>query len=225
MLILLAEDEPKIAKLIINLLNKDGYQVDYAQDGEEAILYCKNNSYDVIILDWMMPVLDGIETCIKLRRNEYTGAILMLTAKDSLNNKVLGLESGADDYLVKPFEYRELLARLKALSRRSTMTLRKDTQTIADITLNRATKTVYKNNQMISLSKREYQLFAILFENAGQVIPREVLLDRVWGIDGNITTNNLDAHIRLLRKKIESREGKIIKNVRGIGYKLEFKNV
>lgn len=225
MLILLAEDEPKIAKLIINLLKKDGYQVDYAQDGEEVIFYCKNNKYDVIVLDWMMPVLDGRETCIKLRNAGYTGAILMLTAKDSLNDKIMGLESGADDYLIKPFEYRELLARLKALSRRSTMKLKQDIQTIADITLNRATKTVYKNKQVIILSKREYQLFTILFENAGQVIPREVLMDRVWGIDGNVTTNNLDAHIRLLRKKIESKERQIIKNIRGIGYMLEFKNV
>ena len=225
MLILLAEDELKIAKLIIDLLSKDGCQVDHAQDGEEVIVYCKNNNYDVIILDWMMPILDGREACIKLRKNGYDGAILMLTAKDSLNDKVMGLESGADDYLIKPFEYRELLARLKALSRRSTMKLKKDIQTIADITLNRATKTVYKNKQVINFSKREYQIFTLLFENAGQVIPREVLMDRVWGIDGNITANNLDVHIRLLRKKIENKEKQVIKNIRGIGYMLEFRNV
>jgi len=225
MLILLAEDEPKIAKLIIDLLSKDGYQVDYAHNGEEAMLYCKNNNYDVVILDWMMPVLDGKEACIKLRSTGYNGAILMLTAKDSLNDKIIGLESGADDYLIKPFEYLELLARLKALSRRSTMKLKKDIQTIADITLNRATKTVHKNKQVVNLSKREYQLFTLLFENAGQVIPREVLMDRVWGIDGNITANNLDVHIRLLRKKIENKEKQVIKNIRGIGYMLEFKNV
>ncbi len=225
MLVLLAEDEPKIAKLIIDLLKKDGYQVDYAKDGEEVMFYSDNNIYDVIILDWMMPVLDGLESCIKLRKNGFNGAILMLTAKDSLDDKVIGLESGADDYLIKPFEYRELLARLKALTRRSSNKLVKDIHKIADFTLNRTTKTVFKNNRIIALSKREYQLFTILFENEGHVIPREILLDRVWGIDGDITANNLDAHIRLLRKKLESRDGRIIKTIRGIGYKMEIKNV
>jgi DNA-binding response OmpR family regulator len=225
MLILLAEDEPKIARLIIDLLKKDGYQVDHAKDGEEVMFYCDNNSYEVIILDWMMPVLDGLNTCIKLRENGYNGAILMLTAKDSLNDKVMGLESGADDYLIKPFEYRELLARLKALSRRSNNKLIVDIHTIAEFSVNRTTKTVYKNGKVINLSKREYQLFNILFDNAGQVIPRQVLMDRVWGIDGEITDNNVDAHIRLLRKKIESRDSRIIRNIRGIGYKLELRNV
>lgn len=225
MLILLAEDEPKIARLIIDLLKKDGFQVDHAKDGEEVMFYCDNNSYEVIILDWMMPVLDGLNTCKKLRENGYNGAILMLTAKDSLDDKVIGLESGADDYLIKPFEYRELLARLKALTRRSNNKLIGDIHTIAEFSVNRTTKTVYRNNKVINLSKREYQLFNILFDNAGQVIPRQVLMDRVWGIDGEITDNNLDAHIRLLRKKIESRDSRIIRNIRGIGYKLELRNV
>ena len=221
MIILLAEDDPKIAKLIIELLSKDGYQVDYAHDGQEALLYCDNNSYDIVILDWMMPILDGQKACIRLRAKGYTGAILMLTAKDTLNDKVMGLESGADDYLIKPFEYRELLARLKVLARRSTMALKSDITIRNNITLNRATKTVLINNEDANLSKREYQLFVMLFDNAGQVIPREVLIDRVWGIDGEVTSNNLDAHIRLLRKKIEQDGKKIIINVRGIGYKME----
>jgi len=169
----------------------------------------------------MMPVLDGIETCAKLRGRGYSGAILMLTAKDTLNDKVMGLESGADDYLIKPFEYRELLARLKVLARRSTLTLKNDIVTRDNISLNRATSTVYIDNIDANLSKREYQIFSMLFENAGQVIPRDVLIDRVWGIDGEVTSNNLDAHIRLLRKKIEKNGKKLIVNVRGIGYKME----
>ncbi|MBN2879476.1 MAG: response regulator transcription factor [Clostridia bacterium] len=221
MIVLLAEDDQKIAKLIIGLLVKDGYQVDHANDGEEALLYCENNVYDVIILDWMMPVLDGLETCVKLREKGYSGAILMLTAKDTLNDKVMGLESGADDYLIKPFEYRELLARLKVLARRSTLTLKNDIVIRDNISLNRATNTVYIDNIDANLSRREYQIFSMLFENAGQVIPRDVLIDRVWGMDGEVTSNNLDAHIRLLRKKIEKNGKKLIVNVRGIGYKME----
>ena len=225
MLLLLAEDDSKIARLLISLLKKEGYQVDHAKDGSEALQYCSCNEYDVVILDWMMPVLDGVETCRKLRKDHYNGAVLMLTARDSLENKVTGLESGADDYLVKPFEYPELLARLKALARRSSIRLMDDIRTIADFSINRATRTVYKNNVAVDLSNREYQLFNFLFENAGHVIPRQVLIDRVWGIDSEITENNLDAHIRLLRKKVGNKDRGIIRTIKGIGYKMELMDV
>lgn len=222
MLLLLAEDDPKISELLIHLLKKDGYQVDYAPDGEEALIYCENNKYDVVILDWMMPEESGLSVCRELREKGYQGGILMLTAKDTIEDKIIGLEAGADDYIVKPFEYRELLARVKALQRRSERTLVTNSLHVGHFMLERETNSVYRDGVPVNLSKREFQLFCILLENSGKVVPRDTLIDRVWGIDGDITQNNLDSFIRLLRKKIEKRgEKKVIISVRGIGYRIE----
>lgn len=222
MLILLAEDDPKIAELLIHLFKKDGYQIDHAKDGVEALLYTENNHYDIILLDWMMPEKSGLEVCETLRNRHYNGGILMLTARDTLDDKIIGLENGADDYLIKPFEYKELLARVKALSRRSTQKLNEDLLAIGEYTLDRVHKIVLYRNTDLSLSSREFQLLSLLLENNRQVVPRDVIIDRVWGLDQEITQNNLDAFIKLLRKKIEkSTKGNIILNIRGIGYKVE----
>lgn len=222
MLILLAEDDPKIAKLLVHLLKKDGHQVDHARDGEEALMYHGLNDYEVIILDWMMPVLDGIEACKKLRQMGFLNGILMLTAKDTLDDKVIGLESGADDYLVKPFEYRELSARLKALSRRNMKKIKSDISIKGSFSIDRSLQMAFYKKDRIDFTKREYQLFSLLFENEGIAVPRKIIIDRVWGIDGDISNNNLDAFIRLLRKKLKKATSqKVIMNVRGIGYKLE----
>lgn len=225
MLVLLVEDDNKIAKLLIGLLTKDGYQVDHAYDGEEAMIYCQQNRYDVIIMDWMIPVTDGIETTKRLRKMKYSSPILMLTAKDDLDDKIMGLESGADDYLIKPFEYRELTARIKALVRRGDRMLKQDIVTVGHLKVNKTSKTVSRNDQTINLTNREYQLFIILFENVGQVIPKNVLIDRVWGLDGDVTPNNLETYIRRLRKKIENSHEKYIMNIRGVGYKMEVRDV
>ncbi|QUI21304.1 response regulator transcription factor [Vallitalea pronyensis] len=225
MLILLAEDDPKIGKLLTGLLKKDGYEVDHAVNGEEVLLYCEQNDYDVIVLDWMMPILDGIKTCEKLRLDGIATPILMLTAKDDLDDKVTGLETGADDYVVKPFEYRELLARLNALARRKARTLKKDSINLGQLVIERNSKTLRRNGEIIRLTKREYQLFAILVDNKNQTLPKKVLLDRIWGMDGEVTDNNLETLVRRLRKKIETSDEKLIKNVRGVGYKLEVENV
>ena len=222
MSILLAEDDPKIAELLIHLFKKDGYQIDHAKDGVEALLYTENNHYDIILLDWMMPEKSGLEVCETLRNRHYNGGILMLTARDTLDDKIIGLENGADDYLIKPFEYKELLARVKALSRRSTQKLNDDLLAIGDYTLDRVHKIVLYRNTDLSLSSREFQLLSLLLENNRQVVPRDVIIDRVWGLDQEITQNNLDAFIKLLRKKIEkSTKDNIILNIRGIGYKVE----
>ncbi len=226
MLILLAEDDPTIAKLLMQLLGKDGYQVDHAKDGEEAMMYFQMNTYELIILDWMMPYLTGIEVCTKLRQSNYTGGILMLTAKDTLDDKVVGLEVGADDYLVKPFEYRELKARIIALARRSDRKIQVDLVTKGLFSINRPLQIAYYNKEIIGLSKREFQLFSLLFENQGNAVPRHLIVDKVWGIDGEISNNNLDTFIKLLRKKLKKYDDrKIIVNVRGIGYKLEVYDV
>lgn len=222
MLILLAEDDPKIAELLIHLFKKDGYQIDHAKDGVEALLYTESNHYDIVLLDWMMPEKSGLEVCETLRNRHYHGGILMLTAKDTLDDKIIGLGNGADDYLVKPFEYKELLARVKALSRRSTQKLNDDLLVIGKYTLDRIRKTVLYESTDLALSNREFQLLSLLIENNRQVVPRDVIIDRVWGLDQEITQNNLDAFIKLLRKKIEkSTKDNIILNVRGIGYKVE----
>jgi len=219
---LLAEDDPKIAKLIVHLLRKDGYEIDHAKDGQEALMYVEMNNYDVLILDWMMPVMSGVEVCQNLRTKGYEGGILMLTAKDTLDDKIMGLESGADDYLIKPFEYRELLARLKALNRRSNQAILKDVVNKGDFSIDRGTYAAYYKESLLALSKKEYLLFSLLFENSPNPIPRRVIIDRVWGLDGDITDNNLDAFIRLLRKKLGKKiDRKVILNIRGIGYKME----
>jgi len=222
MLLLLAEDDPKIAELLIHLLKKDGYQIDHAKDGVEALLYTENNYYDIVLLDWMMPGKSGLEVCEILRNRHYNGGILMLTARDTLDDKIIGLENGADDYLIKPFAYKELLARVKALSRRSTQKLNDDLLKIGAYTLDRVHKIVLYKDSDLSLTSREFQLLSLLLENNSQIVPRAVIIDRVWGLDQEITQNNLDAFIKLLRKKIEkSTKDNIIRNVRGIGYKVE----
>lgn len=222
MLILLAEDDIKIATLLIHLFKKDGYQIDHAKDGEEAILYAQSNHYEVVILDWMMPRKSGIDVLKSLRSSAYQGGIIMLTAKDTIDDKIEGLELGADDYLSKPFEYRELLARVKALGRRSTKKLAKDIVKVQQFELDRIHKTVSVLGEDLGLTNREFQLFSLLLENNHQVVTRELIIDRIWGLDQEVSQNNLDAFIRLLRKKIAKVvDGTVIVNVRGIGYKVE----
>lgn len=222
MLVLLAEDDPKISKMLIYLLKKDGFTVDYASDGIESLLFLDMNDYDVIILDWMMPGFTGIEVCKKIREKNNSTGIIMLTAKDTLEDKIIGLESGADDYLVKPFEYRELQARIKALARRSTKPIISDIVTIGNFTIDRVSHSVFNIDKPLNLSNREFQLFSLLIENNGKVIPRGIIIERIWGLDGEVTNNNLDVFIGLLRKKLETGTNKkILINVRGIGYKLE----
>lgn len=221
-MLLLAEDDARIARHLVKLLEQDGFSVDHVVNGLDALDYAESNLYELLILDWMMPGKDGLSVCAELRRKGYEGGILMLTARDTLDNKISGLEAGADDYLVKPFEYRELLARIHALARRSKRAISPDILTVGPFVIDRATSTVNRQGTVLSLSRREYQLFLILLENNRRIVSRETLLDRIWGLDGDVTPNNVDAHIRLLRKKVEAPgTGKIITNVRGLGYRLE----
>ncbi len=221
-MILLAEDDERIARHLVKLLRQDGFGVDHALDGNDALAYAEANDYELVVLDWMMPGRDGLSVCRELRTRGYDGGILMLTARDTLENKIDGLDAGADDYLVKPFEYRELLARIKALSRRSRKPLSEDTLRAGPFLADRNTHTVRFDGRALHLSRREFQLFLFLLENHGRIVPRETLLDRIWGLDEEVTANNLDAHLRLLRKKLEA-EGapRCIVTVRGLGYRLE----
>jgi len=226
MRILLAEDDTKLGNLIKRMLEKAEVSVDWVTRGDTAFEYATHSYYDVIVLDWMMPGQTGIEVCAQLRKDGYQGAILMLTAKDDITDRVLGLDTGADDYLVKPFEFVELLARLRALSRRSSAKLKEDIVQIGDLILDRSTRSVRFEETEVQLTSREFQLLDLLVQNKGQVVPREVILDRVWGLDADVSTNNLDAYVRLLRRKINLPEGDVvIQNVRGIGFKLEAHHV
>jgi DNA-binding response OmpR family regulator len=170
----------------------------------------------------MMPGADGVQVCRMLRNDGYNGAILMLTAKDSTPDRVAGLDAGADDYLVKPFEIDELFARLRALGRRNHLPLQTDIVHVEGLEINRTNHTVSRNGEEIQLSPREFQLLDLLAQNKGQVLTRELILDRVWGYDTEVTSNAIDAYIKLLRKKIDLPAGNtLIRNVRGVGYKLE----
>lgn len=221
MLFLLAEDDPKISEFLIELMKKEGFQVDHAHDGLEVLDYVSYNQYDIIIMDWMMPNLNGIDTVKRLRANGYQGGIIMLTAKDGLENKVNGFESGIDDYLVKPFQFKELKLRILALLRRTQVGILKSELKIGNLSIDINHHTVSREGEILHLSKREYQLLMVLAENINQTVPRDRLIDLVWGMDSEITNNNLDAHIRLLRKKLGNKTETPIKNIRGIGYKME----
>jgi DNA-binding response OmpR family regulator len=170
----------------------------------------------------MMPGLPGTQACRQLRQDGYEKAILFLTARDAVEDRVAGLDAGGDDYLVKPFEFAELLARLRALGRRSSQHIQPDTVTIGEFTLDRMSKTVRRGGELIQLSPREYQLFDLLVQNAGIVVPRDIILDRVWGLESEVSSNNIDSYVKIIRRKLRLGEGRtIIKTVRGVGYKLE----
>jgi len=223
MRILLAEDDLKLGKFTEHMLKNQGqFQVEWLTSGEDAYNQAISTSYDVLILDWMLPDLDGISLCQRLRKDGYNGAILMLTARDSVNDRVYGLESGADDYLTKPFEFSELFARIRVLGRRNFAPIQEDVVKIKDLIFNRTSCTMSRGDETIQLTQREFQLFDLLVRNKGITLPREVIFDRVWGIDSDISSNNVDAYIKILRKKIDLPNQKsYITSVRGVGYKIE----
>ena len=222
MRILLAEDDQRLGKLIKYMLEQNHIQVEWVTDGSDIYDYAKFTDYDILVLDWMMPGESGVDACKRLRENGYEKAILILTARDDVADRVTGLDAGADDYLVKPFEFAELLARLRALGRRSSQKIQQDVVKVGDFTLNRTAKVLKKKDQVIQLSPREFQIFDLLAQNLGIVVPREIILDRIWGLESDVSSNNIDSYMKILRKKIDTGDGQtVIKTVRGVGYKLE----
>lgn len=198
MKILLAEDDRNLGKLLAVLLKKQGISVDWVEDGQAAYDRVYTDSYDVLVLDWMMPKMDGVKLCSLLREEEYEGKIIMLTARDAVADRVSGLNSGADDYLVKPFELEELVARLNALCRRQSQYTAANVA-YGDYVLEEATYCLVCDGRRVELRPREFKLLKLLLLNKGRVLPRALLQDRVWGIDSDVSENNLDVHIRLLR--------------------------
>ncbi|AGK53201.1 response regulator transcription factor [Bacillus sp. 1NLA3E] len=221
--ILLAEDDVRLGELIVYMLKKKGsYNVEWVMEGEDAYYYATSAHYDVIIMDWMMPNGTGVEICSRLRKQGYAGAILMLTAKDAVQDRIEGLDSGADDYLVKPFEIDELLARLRAVSRRNYAPIIEKEIKVHGLILNRMSHSVRCGEVTIQLSPREFQLLDLFIQNKGQVLPREIILDRIWGGDSEVASKTIDATVKLIRKKLGF-VGKqdLLQSVRGVGYRLE----
>ncbi len=218
MKILLAEDDQHLGKLLSMLLKNQHIQVHWVTDGKAAYEACYQDGYDVLVLDWMMPELDGVRLCRCLREESYGGKILMLTAKDAVEDRVEGLNSGADDYLVKPFGVEELVARLHALHRRQGIYQGEDVR-YGGFWLEQGRYLLHYEEKAVELRPREFKLLELLLRNRNTILPRDVLLERVWGWDSEVSENNLEAHIRLLRKKIkEISDVELIHTVRGVGY-------
>ncbi|HLW76665.1 MAG TPA: response regulator transcription factor [Bryobacteraceae bacterium] len=219
MQILVVEDEPRMAGLLERTLVEDGHQVIVARDGRQGFEFANCSGFDVIVLDVMLPGLDGISVARKLRNNGNQTPVLMLTARDRASDIVHGLDSGADDYLTKPFSIDVLLARLRAVSRRGAIP-RPARLTAADLTLDPASREVARAGQPINLTPREYKLLELLMRNAGRAISRATILEQVWGFDTEVNENTLEVFMRLLRVKIDTRPPKLIHTVRGFGYML-----
>ncbi len=227
--ILVVDDAEHIVELIKFNLESEGYEVIPAYDGKEALKCMQDQKFDLILLDLMLPGIDGIEICRRLRSNPKTKdiPIIMITAKGEEIDKVLGLELGADDYMTKPFSVRELVARVKAMLRR--MNREKNTEEDAPaktiegygILMDLEKHEVLKDDQLIDLTYKEFELLKILFEHKGKVLTRDYLLDKIWGYDYIGETRTVDVHIRHLRKKLEDDENMIIETIRGVGYKIK----
>lgn len=217
--ILVIEDEQRIADFLKRGFTYEGFQVEVRYDGEAGLKAARDNPPDLVILDVMLPGLDGWEVCRRLRAGGSV-SILMLTAKDSVADRVKGLDSGADDYLIKPFAFEELLARVRALLRRSRAT----EETIfrfADVTLNVSTREVTRGNRKIDLTTKEFDLLHFFMRHPRQVLTREMIYDRIWGYDFGGESNILEVYIRYLRTKLEAEnEPRLIQTVRGVGYAL-----
>jgi heavy metal response regulator len=220
MRILLVEDEPQIADFIARGLSESGYSVDTARDGEEAVHWPSVADFDVIILDVMLPVLDGLEVCRTLRSQGIRTPILMLTARDAVEDRVLGLDSGADDYLVKPFAFAELLARVRALIRREPVLISNILE-VGDLVMDTVTRQVTRSGHDIELTAKEFSLLEYLMRHPNQVLSRTVIAEHIWNYDFANATNVIDVHVKNLRKKIdEGNETRLIHTVRGAGYRI-----
>lgn len=221
MRILIVEDEKKIADFVKRGLKEEGYAVDAAYDGENGLFLAKTNNYDLILLDLMLPKLDGITICKKLREAKIASPIIMLTAKDAVREKVIGLDAGADDYLTKPFAFEELLARIRAILRKKGV--KEATKLEAgDLSLDLHTHKVTRSGKEIELTAKEYALLEYLMRNSGAIVTRTMISEHVWDIDFDTFTNVIDVYINYLRNKIDTGHSKkLIQTVRGRGYILK----
>ena len=228
MKILLVDDETELSDPLSRILQQEGYQVDIADDGASGMELALNNQYDLLILDWMLPHQSGIEICKKVRSQSLTTPVLFLTAKDTVDDRVDGLDAGADDYLVKPFELRELLARVRALLRRSSLDSSSEDRTsktanrlkVADLELDLENRLAYRQNKAIDLSDKEIELLAYFMKHPDKVLTHEEIYSYLWQQEEQPSSNVLAALVRLLRRKVEIKgETQLIHTVYGKGYR------
>jgi DNA-binding response OmpR family regulator len=217
MQILVVEDERRMAELLERSLREEGHQVVLARDGREGFEAARCFGFDVIVLDVMLPGMDGRAVARRLRESGNQTPVLMLTARDAPSDIVGGLDSGADDYLTKPFSLDILLARLRAVSRRGAIP-RPACLRIADVRLDPASRRVTRGKEVLSLTPREYRLLELLMRNAGRAVSRDTILASVWGFDSEVNENTLEVFMRLLRMKVDVRAPKLIQTIRGFGY-------
>ncbi len=223
MKILVVEDEHRIATTIKKGFEQERYTVDVAFDGEQGLDLACTEDYDVIVLDLMLPKIDGLAVCRLLRKKNNHTPILMLTAKSQIHDKVTGLDSGADDYLSKPFSFEELVARIRALSRRPKKSSDTTSLTVADLELNQKTYTVTRSGTSVALSAKEFALLEYLMRNPNTILTKDQIINHVWDYDSDILPNTVEVYIRNLRKKIDEPfddKKPIIQTVRGFGYKI-----
>ncbi|RMF20312.1 MAG: DNA-binding response regulator [Cyanobacteria bacterium J083] len=218
--ILVVEDEAKLAQFIKAELEYEDYQVTVAKDGLSGLTTARETKPDLILLDWMLPGISGIEICRRLRSTGDQVPIILLTAKDEISDRVAGLDAGADDYIVKPFSVEELLARIRANLRRN-QEENPDLLQFTDLTLNRSTREVYRAKRLIELTAKEFDLLEYLMLHPKQVLTRDQILERVWGFDFMGDSNIIEVYVRYLRLKLEAEgESRLIQTVRGVGYVL-----
>lgn len=221
MKVLIVEDEVRLAEALEQILIKNKYSVDVAYDGSTGLDNALSGIYDIIILDIMLPKMNGLEILKNIRENKLSTPIILLTAKDEISDKVKGLDYGADDYLTKPFSTEELLARLRALGRRRGEVLSDDTLTFEDISLNLSTYELSCREKSLKLGLKEFQILEILISNGNRVISKEDLLEKIWGFESDAEYNNVEVYISFIRKKLMHIGSCVsIKTLRGVGYNL-----
>ncbi len=218
--ILLVEDDPKLSQFIASELSLEGYQVTVATNGLDGLTIARDIQPDLVILDWMLPEISGLDVCMRLRKTGVQVPIIMLTARDEICDRVTGLNAGADDYLIKPFSIEELLARIKARMRRMYPEIT-DLIQFEDLTLSHASREVYRAGQKIELTAKEFDLLEFMMRHSQQVLTRDQILESVWGYDFTGESNIIEVYIRALRIKLEiSNSKRILHTVRGVGYVL-----
>jgi DNA-binding response OmpR family regulator len=221
MYILLVEDERRLAQVVRRVLEEEGHTVDLAHDGEEGLAMATDGSHDVIVLDILLPAMDGFEVCRALRRDRMDTPVLLLTALDGIDDRVRGLDAGADDYLPKPFAFQELLARLRALGRRKVQAREPTYLEVNGLRLDLRRRRADREGHAIELSPKEFSLLEFLMRNEGRVVTRTQILDHIWGYDYGTDSNLVDVYMAYLRRKVDRGNGqKLIRTVRGVGYAL-----
>jgi DNA-binding response OmpR family regulator len=222
--ILVVEDELQLADTLAEILRRNKYNVDAVFDGEDGLEYARTGIYDCILLDIMLPVRSGLEIVRLLRQENNATPIMLLTAKSEVEDKIQGLDCGADDYLTKPFSTGELLARIRALTRRKGE-VEVDFLRFEDLRLNRQTYALMQGENSVKLSLKEYQIMEMLMANPGQILPKERFIEKIWGYESDVEYNNIEVYISFLRKKLTAIEAEVqIRTARSIGYFLEKKS-